>query len=260
MENKTVEESIITAMDGTDIALIKYLPYILQDFWEIGSSPDEIIKIIKKHKTDYSQLGILDLGSGKGAVSVRIASELKCRCFGIDAIDEFVAISGEKAKEFSVNNLCTFETGDLRIRIKTLDEYDVVILGAIGPVFGDYYSTLLKVKPHLKHGGLLIFDYDYIEDDRERNNSGTLRKSEVLKQTADAGMEIIDTITNDDIPGINEEYETQFKNVKKRCMELSKKYPEDKELFLAYVEKQKEEYWILSNTVTSVTLVLKSIN
>jgi hypothetical protein len=67
---KTVEESVITAMTGTeeDVDIVKYLPYILQDFWEIGSIPEEIIKIIKKHKTNYAGLNVLDLGSGKGAV------------------------------------------------------------------------------------------------------------------------------------------------------------------------------------------------
>ena len=61
MEIKTLEESIIFAMDGTDTNIIKYLPCILQDFWEIGSSYEEIIKIIKKYKTNYSSLNVLDV-------------------------------------------------------------------------------------------------------------------------------------------------------------------------------------------------------
>jgi hypothetical protein len=36
MENKILEESIITAMELTDKALVKHLPYIFQDWWELA--------------------------------------------------------------------------------------------------------------------------------------------------------------------------------------------------------------------------------
>ncbi|MDD3051228.1 MAG: hypothetical protein PHR06_08785 [Candidatus Cloacimonetes bacterium] len=48
MELKNLDESIINALDGTDTNLLPYIPYILQDFWEIGSSPQDIIAMIKK--------------------------------------------------------------------------------------------------------------------------------------------------------------------------------------------------------------------
>ena len=104
MENKSVEESIITALDGEDVKIIKYLPYILQDFWDIGTPPEDIIEIIKKHKNNYAELTLLDLGSGKGAVSVNAASVLKCKCFGIDAMEDFVAFANNKAQEFSAGS------------------------------------------------------------------------------------------------------------------------------------------------------------
>lgn len=34
---KTIEESVVQAMDGTDAELFPFLPYILQDLWEIGA-------------------------------------------------------------------------------------------------------------------------------------------------------------------------------------------------------------------------------
>ena len=254
--NKTIDESIITAMDGTDTALVKYLPYILQDFWEIGSSPEEIIKIIRKYKTNYSDLNVLDLGSGKGAVSIKISSELKCKCFGIDAIDDFVIFSNNKAKELSVNNICAFETNDIRTRIKTLKKYDIIILAATGPVFGNYYETLLQLTPHLNKDGLIIIDDAYVEDNC-KNYPDILRKSDLINQINNAGMKLIDEITNDEIPGVSEGYRNEFENIQKRCMELVEKYPNDKKLFLEYVEKQKEEYEILENEITPVIMVIK---
>lgn len=255
---KTVEESIIAAMDreGNDIDLIKYLPYILQDFWEMGTSSEEIIEIIKKHKNYYSNLTVLDLGSGKGTVSIKLASELKCNCFGIDAIDEFIAFSNNKAKELYVDNICKFEVNDIRERIKTLGKYDIIILGAIGSVLGDYYSTLLQLAPHLNNDGLIIVNDEYVEEDN-KDYPNLIQKNDILIQINKARMEVIDSITNDDSRKINEGHETQYKNLQKRCMELIEKYPEKRNIFLEYIEKQKMEYEILANEIISVILVIK---
>jgi len=257
MKNKTLDESIVAAMELPNSKLIKYLPYILQDYWEIGSSSEEIIKIIKKYKTNYSILDVLDLGSGKGAVSIKIASELKCKCFGIDAIDDFVVYSKYKSKEYFVNDLCDFETNDIRTRIKTLGKYDIIILGAIGPVFGNYYDTLLQLKPHLNDDGLIIIDDGYIDDDCKKDFSNILKKSELISQINNAGMVLIDEVTINEISGIHEKYDNEFANLQKRCMELAEKYPQDKELFFKYVEEQKEEYRILSDEIICATLVIK---
>jgi len=33
----TIEESVVIAMDGSDTGIFPFLPFILQDLWEIGS-------------------------------------------------------------------------------------------------------------------------------------------------------------------------------------------------------------------------------
>ncbi len=48
---KTLDESVVTAMDGSDKELFSYLPYILQDLWEIGADPDAIINLIGRYFT-----------------------------------------------------------------------------------------------------------------------------------------------------------------------------------------------------------------
>ena len=255
--NKTLEESVSDAMELPDTALIKYLPYIMQDFWEIGSSPEEIIKVIKKYKTDFSNLNILDLGSGKGAVSIKLASELKCKCLGIDAIEDFVFYSKYKSKEYLVSALCDFETNDIRTRIKTLGKYDIIILGAIGPVFGNYHETLIQLKPHLDDQGLIIIDDGYIEDDCKKEFPNILRKGEILRQINNAGMQIIDTVTINEIPDINEQYDNEYKNLEKRCLELAEKFPKDKDLLIKYIEEQKEEYRILSDEIIPAMFVIR---
>lgn len=102
------------AMDGSDKELFPFLPYILQDLWEIGADPAAIIRLIGNHFEKCAGLKVLDLGCGKGAVSIRVSQKLGCTCYGIDAIPEFVAFARQKAGEFNVDHLCTFETADIR--------------------------------------------------------------------------------------------------------------------------------------------------
>ena len=66
---KTIEQSVLTAMDCTDRVILPYLPYILQDFLEISSDPDVIANLIQNCLSDINILKILNLGYRKGAVS-----------------------------------------------------------------------------------------------------------------------------------------------------------------------------------------------
>ena len=199
----------------------------------------------------------MDLGSGKGAVSINIAMELKCKCFGIDAIEDFVVFSNNKSKEVSVHDICVFEKNDIRIRIDTLEQYDIIILGAIGPVLGNYFEALSKLSPHLNKNGLIIVDDAYVENDCNKDYPNVLKKTELLNQIKKAGMELIDKITNNEISNVNEKFEDEFKNIQKRCLELIKKYPEDKDLLVQYIENQKTEYNVLKNEIVPAMFVIK---
>jgi 2-polyprenyl-3-methyl-5-hydroxy-6-metoxy-1,4-benzoquinol methylase len=96
---KSIEESVVIAMDGSDKELFPFLPYILQDIWEIGADPGAIVKLIRKYFNNITEIKVLDLGCGKGAVSVKVSKKLGCTCYGIDAIPEFVEFAQQKATE-----------------------------------------------------------------------------------------------------------------------------------------------------------------
>ncbi len=254
----TLEESIAVSMDRLNHGIIEFLPYILQDFWELGASPEIVISLIKKHKNDYQNIRVLDLGCGKGAVSVKIASGLKCRCLGIDGIRDFIDSAKQKAKEYQVENLCSFKTGDVRTEIETLGQYDVIVLGATGPIFGDYFNALSRISNHLAPGGIIIVDDAYTEDSRgPAAYPGVFHKSELLKQIHDAGMDVADEIVNDDSVNMEDQYNTDMDNINRRCRELIEKFPGEKHLFLEYMDGQKKEYEALSSEVTSTVMVIK---
>ena len=77
---RSIEECVVLVMDGSDKELFPFLPYILQDIWEIGADPNTIINIIRRHYKHHTCLNIIDLGCGKGAVSVKLSAALGCKC------------------------------------------------------------------------------------------------------------------------------------------------------------------------------------
>lgn len=243
-------------MDGSDKELFPFLPYILQDVWEIGADPDTIIKLIKKHCHNFNELKVLDLGCGKCAVSIKVSQACECLCYGIDAISEFIDYAKQKANDFQVNHLCKFEIGDIREKVKDLSGYDVVILGAIGPVFGDYYSTLTSLFKCINKNGIIIIDDGYIDDDSGFIHPLMYKKSNILQQIERAGMELVenDIMDRDDIVDFDDYI---FDNLKMRCQELIEKYLDKRNLFLDYIRKQEIENDVLENKVIGTTLVIK---
>ena len=254
---KTLEESVAQAMDGgPGTGIVPFLPYILQDAWEIGTSAEIVTGLLRRHMGDRARPRALDLGCGKGAVAVKLAKDLGCRCLGIDAIGEFVEFARAKAREFGVERLCRFETGDIRERIKTLGRFDVIVLGAIGPVFGDCFATLATLSPHLRKGGTIVVDDGYFPDDSPHARPLIMKRGEMLRQIAAAGMRLAEEVIfgHDEMAEMDE---AMFRDLEKRCRELMALHPEKKELFEDYVRRQVEENDVLENKVVCAVMALK---
>ncbi|MEA2077794.1 MAG: class I SAM-dependent methyltransferase, partial [Candidatus Marinimicrobia bacterium] len=228
----------------------------LQDLWEIGTDPDIIIKLIDNQFTICNNLKVLDLGCGKGAVSIKVAEKFGCHCNGIDAIYEFIDYAKEKAIEHKVEHLCKFKTGDIREKIKSLSTYDIIILGAIGPVFGDYYKTLTTLSRCLNDKGAFIIDDGYIENDSDYIHPLIQKQETIIKQIDSAGFQLADdaVIQKDNIKNSDDYI---FENLKMRCNELIDKYPNKKKIFTNYIKKQEEENYVLENKVICSTMVIK---
>jgi ubiquinone/menaquinone biosynthesis C-methylase UbiE len=255
---KTLEAVLVEAMECCDKELLPFMPYILQDFWELGSSAETIIALVEKHnKKDNTK--VLDLGCGKGAVSIKIAKKLRYNCYGIDAIPDFVNSARGKAKEFQVDKLCKFEVGDIREKVKGLSNFDIIILGSVGPVFGDYYETLTTLKKCLSKDGVIIIDDGYIDDTSDFSHPQVLKKYELLKQINNADMQLIDEVIALADEKITENYDTEYHNLKRRCEELLAQHPEKKKLFLDYLKNQEKEYNNLKTEIICSTMVFKII-
>ncbi|HGL5504371.1 SAM-dependent methyltransferase [Clostridioides difficile] len=103
--NDTVKEKLAESLTSD---ILPYLPYLLQDFWELGSSPEQMLQLFRKHIPFNEDTKVLDLACGKGAVSVKLAKELNIHIKGVDLIPEFIDYARRKAIEYKVDALCDF--------------------------------------------------------------------------------------------------------------------------------------------------------
>jgi ubiquinone/menaquinone biosynthesis C-methylase UbiE len=253
---KTLEESIAFAMDSNqDTEIIPFLPYILQDFWELGTPPEMVINLIQKNCKNYSNLNVLDLGCGKGATSVKLSAALKCNCYGIDGIPEFIETAKGKAKEYGVETLCRFEVGDIREKIEELDKFDVIILGATGPIYEDYCIALTTLSKYLTDEGIIIIEEAYTDDTSTFSHPFIFPLKKLLKQFEQAEMTLIDEIVDKYSEFANSAKEME--NITIRCNELKIMYPEKSSLFENYMQNQATAYEMLENKGDGSIMVVK---
>lgn len=252
---KSLKDSILESMDCEDRALLPYLPYIVQDIWTLGTDPQTIIELLIANIYRTSRRSVLDLGCGKGAVSVQLSKELGCRCHGIDGIASFIDEARQYAKQYNVEELCTFEVGDIRKKIKELPSYDIIILGAIGPVFGNYTETIDKIKSHLNPKGFIVIDDAYLIENAP-SRPEYKNKTHLLAQIHTMGMEVIDEhiFSKKRMEHTNAE---MFQKIKLRCEELMVKHPDKKQLFEDYLQAQIEENRTLESDVVNTLLLLQ---
>ena len=254
---KPLELCVVNSMDGTDRNIYPFLPYILQDLWELGSDPAAISNLITEHfGIEAEKKKVLDLGCGKGTVSVRIALDHGCYCTGIDAIPDFIKDAHILAKRYGVDHRCKFEVGDIRQLTNELKNFDIAILGSTGSMFDDYFQALITISCCLTQNGIVILDEGYIEDDNDFNHPSVYKNSDLIGQFNRAGFQLLkQVIIKKEEMELKDDY--MFDRIVKRCNELTTIHPEKKKLFLDYILNQKNEFELLHHEIVAATMVLK---
>jgi SAM-dependent methyltransferase len=262
MTNET-KEALATSLTAETTELLPFLPYLLQDFWELGSEPEVMINLIKKHVPLSPETRVLDLACGKGAVSVKIAEQLHVKVKRIDILPEFVEFAGQKADEHHVADLCEFIVGDINESINNEKDYDVVIFGAAGIVLGAPAEMIRKLKSVINPGGYILIDEGYLPDnvrqsDIKCNSYELLTEKRWAVLFKEAELELIETVsdTNNETPASGDS-DTGMAFITARAKELTLKHPDKKDLFEGYVRGQQNEYDDIENTILCVTWMLR---
>lgn len=260
MKKKT-EEKLASSLTAENIEIIPYLPYLLQDIWDLSGSSKDIIKLINNNIAITNKIRVLDLAGGKGGVSIPLAKELKVHLKLVDIIPEFIEEAREKAKIYNLKkNTYELEVDDANNTVINERNWDLVLFCGAGNILGSPEETISKLSKVIKSNGHIIFDEAYTKDNNEKEIKYKKQKYltydhwiEIFKSN---NLEIVDKILSDDkefskINKINTELIT------KRAEELKKKYPKRSYLFDNYIKSQKAEVYDLENNIMTLTWLLK---
>ena len=230
--SEKTRDSILASLDGRDPRLFPYLPELLQDLWEMGTDAEVVLDLIRRHVPDPGRpLRILDLGCGKGAVSLRLAGALDADVHGVDAMAAFVDAARAAADERGLAGRCRFSSADVRSLPPQAPSPDVVILGAIGPVFGDMRDTVARVGE--MSGGarpFLIVDDAYLPDRFPLTDTVYLGETAFREQLAVAGVTVLAEVPADPV-ALTSENRRILAAIRRRAVELTARHPEHAGLF-----------------------------
>jgi ubiquinone/menaquinone biosynthesis C-methylase UbiE len=254
------EEKLARSLTAETIELLPFLPYLLQDLWELGSSPKDMISLIKKHLSLSQHTKILDIACGKGAVSINIAKSFNVNVYGFDLIPDFIDYANRKAKESKIDLLCHFLIGDANEIVNIEKNYDCVIFGAGGNILGVPQETLNKLLKTIKPKGYILIDEAYLSDGSSNreikyNNYEYLTHKQWMNLFESNGLRLVEELPS------TEEYDTDSdnKSIALRAHELIAKYPEKREIFESYIRSQLNECEDLKNNVVAVTWMLQRL-
>jgi len=256
LDNNT-QKSIADSLEVTNL-LLPHMPYLLQDLWVLGSSADQILELLLNLPLNKDSTSVLDLGCGKGAISIQIASRFGFSTTGVDALHEFIEDAKNKAADYNVSHICKFIEADMRDFIKDINQFDIAILASLGGIFGNNIDTVKKMRTQVKPGGFMIIDDGYFKNKNTVNREGyehyRNHKKTVEEITSFNDQLIAEISTTANNININYDY---LVAIEKRAIELINKFPGLETEIKNYIDLQREECEFLDKEIEGMIWLLK---
>jgi 2-polyprenyl-3-methyl-5-hydroxy-6-metoxy-1,4-benzoquinol methylase len=238
----TLEEEVAESLDVEDPALLPFLPALLQDLESLGSSPGDVVEVLREAGLAPGSR-VLDLGCGKGATARAVARELGCHVVGADGFAPFVAEAERAAAAEGLSDRCHFRHADLRAVVSEGTAYDGVLLISVGPVFGDHSATVRALRGCTRPGGFMVIEDMYLapgaagqvpEYAQYAEHEETLRRltahgDRLLLERTSSPRELLE---------LNQR---NTEAIARRAAELARAHPEAASVLEGFVASQREE-------------------
>jgi 2-polyprenyl-3-methyl-5-hydroxy-6-metoxy-1,4-benzoquinol methylase len=253
---KKLAEALEVAPD-----IVPYLSELLADIWALGSWPEEIVELLRSLEPPTQSTEVLDLGCGKGAVTLPIAKELGFHVRGIDLFPPFIQEATERAKKLRIADLCRYEVSDMRDAFKEGGVYDVVIFASIGGVLGDYTECVGQLRTASRSGGYMVIDDGFLAHESRLNQPGYQHyrpHEETIQQLTSHG----DTLIREKIIPVAKLKAYNQNNtelIRMRAHQLARRHPEMAKSFEQYIRWEVAESNLLeTETIPAIWLLQRN--
>lgn len=251
-------EMIAYALE-VDPELLPLVPELLADLDELGSDAPLIVEVLAELGLPGSSR-VVDLGCGKGAVAIEIATRLGFHVHGIDLFEPFIGICREGAALAGVSDRCTFQCADILKVVDAIEPADVAIFAALGDVLGPLDETIAVIRRFVRPGGYIVINDDYVKEGglsaftgfencsshevtvRRLQSHGDVLKREALEPQSNLSLGISESTL-----------------IRRRAEALAEQHTDLKAALRAFADDQAREYeYIANNLVPAVWVLEKS--
>jgi len=247
----------VAASLEVDQRLLPCLPYLLQDLWALGSAIEQIIALVGALVLPPKSR-VLDLGCGKGAVAVMLASKFKLRVVGIDLMTAFLTDADRKAIEYGVSSLCDFRNLDILEFVSEDHDFDLVVLASVGGIFGSFENTVGRLRTQVRAGGYMLIDDGYLKHVGRMSRKGYEHYRDhdetVAGLTVFGDALLREASTTEASSRINDECQ---RLIEKRGLELMRLHPDLSADIAAYIDGQADECRVIMDYLEGTVWLLR---
>ncbi len=240
-------------------ALLPFLPELWADLWYLGSWGEIIVDLLRPLGLPRGTTRAVDLGCGKGAVSVRLAQELGFHTLGIDFFEPFLRDARARAAAAGIAERCRFELADMREAVHRTDGFDVAIYASIGGVLGDLRRCIGAIRKTVVPGGYMVFDDGFLVGNTALDRPGYghyVPHAAALRQLTAHGDRLLQEVrvSADDVRTMNREY---TRLIERRAEAVAERHPELGGALADYLAFEAEECEVLETRVAAAVWLLE---
>lgn len=247
-------EQVARSLDATP-ALLRYFPELFADLWALGSQPAAIVELVGSLGLPHAAHAV-DLGCGKGAVTVALAERLGIAATGVDAFSAFVEEARRRAAEHGVADRCAFVCDDLRRFTGGVEPFDLALLVGVGDVLGGLAETVGSLRACVSPGGYMLIDEGFTAAGPLPGYENVPDHAEALRQLTSHG----DRLVREVVRGREEQARlsaTVMCALRNQVERLAREYPHDASALRAYVMTGEQESSLLGDALIAATWVLE---
>ena len=249
---RTETEMIAYALE-VDPRLLPWIPELLADFHELGSNAASIVGVLKDLGLPASAQ-VVDLGCGKGAVTVAIAKAFGCQVEGIELFAPFIDSCRQRATAAGVQRLCRFHHADILTLAGRTEPADVAVYAALGDVLGPLEESIGVIRCFVRRGGLILICDGYVQQDGTSDFPGfeDCRSPEDTRRRLTSHGDALrrEVVESNDLSAT---YAQEVAQIRKRARALAVRHPELEADLTRYVEHQRQAYaYMVANFVPAI--------
>lgn len=240
-----------------DAALLPYATELLSDFEELGSDSGLIVEVVRSLGLPAASFAV-DLGCGKGANAIALASRLGFQVLGIELHTPFLEHCVRAAESAGVSERCTLRAGDIVKLAGNIEPVDLALLAALGDTLGPLDETMGVLRKYVKPGGFIVISDAFLREDgctEFPGFEGYAGIEETRKRLTAWGDEIVRQVIEPDCDSDDDDEEAA--SICGRAAQIAQRHPQMESELTRFAERQASAYQYVEKNLMGAVWAVK---